>query len=692
MLCLDESGQVQAFPHELSHPDVRVIHQDRRGDMWFGTYGGGLNRLSKGQVTSFKTALGEYNNRAWWIHEDTDGVFWVGTRDGLNRFVPPGVVPRASSPPPAPTPNLNPNPNPNLNPPHPDPDGPLRFFTFTKRHGLYENTVNNIQEDDFGYLWLSGQQGIYRVARQDLNDVAAGRQARVQVLPFGEGDGMLNSECNGGVNQPSGCKDREGRIWFPTVRGVAMVDPRAVRRNEVPPPVVIEQVVADGEIVFGDGCAVGAGTKPRRSTLDALSESRPLTPALSHPMGEGAERRGLDVAATTLPAGAEGLPSPVGRERVSRDCGTGEGERSDFPGPSGKSEATLHSSLSTLHSSLPSLPAGRGRVVEIRYTANSFAAPKAMRFKYRLEGHDRDWRFDDDNARVAFYTNLRPGAYTFCVTGCNNHGVWSEQPALFALSIAPHFWQTWLFYLLTGAACIGLAAAIQAYRLHWQRRLLKVEHQHALADERARIARDLHDDLGTALTGLALQLDVLRRETREGAARADRLAEAAARIRALAERMRQVVWAVNPRCDTVSSLASFLEQQAGQFMKADGLRCRLEFPDDIPPLPLDGETRYELALGVREALANAIRHAHASELVLGLSVQADHLVVRVADNGRGFRVAEGMGQGRGLTNMQERLEKIGGQCDCQSAPGAGTTIALRVPLRAAPIPRSPLTP
>jgi signal transduction histidine kinase len=176
-------------------------------------------------------------------------------------------------------------------------------------------------------------------------------------------------------------------------------------------------------------------------------------------------------------------------------------------------------------------------------------------------------------------------------------------------------------------------------------------------------------------------VDVLRRAAHDGPTLTHRLAESAARIRALEEHMREVVWAVNPRCDTVSSLASFLEQQAGQFLKADGLRCRLEFPEDIPALPLDGETRYHLALGVREALSNAVRHAAASEIVLGLRVEPDQLLVRVADNGRGFRVTECKADGQGLANLHARLEKIGGRCECRSDPGAGTTIELRVPLR-----------
>ena len=475
--------------------------------MWFGTYGGGLNRLHEGQITVYTTALGEYNNRAWCIHEDADGVFWVGSRGGLNRFVPPGVkwvVPALAG---QATAWRGPSSTLEVQPAKAGTTNADRFFTFTTRHGLHENTINNVQEDDFGYLWLSGLQGIYRVSRGELNEIAMGRQTQAQVLALGEVDGLLNSQCNGGINQPSGCKDRAGRIWFPTARGVAMIDPRNIHRNEVPPPVVIEQVLADNQVVLGDG--------------------RPSRP--------GDASRGPRLSPTMPEA------------NVLR------------------------------------LAPGRARVLEIHYTGNSFAAPNRMRFKYRLEGYDQDWRYDDQNRRVAFYTSLWPGAYTFHVLACNNHGVWSETAAQFSFILAPHFWQTWLFYVLAGAGILGLAAALQAYRLRWQHRLLKLEHQQALADERTRIARDLHDDLGTALTGLALELDVARRDAGTATTLTQRLADAAGHTRGLAERMREVVWAVNPRCDNVPSVASVLEQLASQFLDAAEIRVRLEFPGGHSP-------------------------------------------------------------------------------------------------------------
>jgi signal transduction histidine kinase len=304
-------------------------------------------------------------------------------------------------------------------------------------------------------------------------------------------------------------------------------------------------------------------------------------------------------------------------------------------------------------------------------------ASERARFRYRLLGANRDWR-EETSERTARYINLKPGKYRFEVTAADHHGIWNPVPASFGFSLVPRFWQTWTFYVLCGSGVIGLAAGLQAYRLRWQRRLLKLEEQRALATERTRIARDLHDDLGTALTGLALELDVAGRQAKEVAPLAGRLSEAAQRTRDLAERMREVVWTVNPKCDTVSSLASFLEQQVSQFLRADGLRLRLDFPEDIPELPLGAEARHELALSVREALTNVVRHAQATEVTLSLAITDQTLRVQVKDNGRGFRQCQT--NAHGLANMKARMERVRGSFECLCAPDGGTAVTFRLPL------------
>jgi signal transduction histidine kinase len=323
------------------------------------------------------------------------------------------------------------------------------------------------------------------------------------------------------------------------------------------------------------------------------------------------------------------------------------------------------------------IPPARAHGLEIRYTANSFVAPEKVRFRHRLEGAEGQWR-DADTRRTAFYTNLRPGPYRFNVEASTQEGTWSERPAVFSFFVEPAFTQTAWFPALCALTLLGASGGIAYWRLRWQRRVLLAERNASLQGERARIARDLHDDLGTALTGLALELDVIQRDAEKLPA-SNRLTTTAQHTRQLAERMREVVWAVNPRCDTVSSLASFIEQQTAQFLKSDGIRGRLDFPDEIPELHIDSETRHQLILVMREALTNVVRHAAATQVVIKMTFEERLLVLQVIDNGCGFDSNPEMGHG--LRNMAQRLERIGAQFSYQSSFGDGTTLTFRLPLK-----------
>ena len=549
--------------------DVRCILEDRDGAMWFGQQGQGLTRLKDGQFRTFTERDGLSNNRVWAMHEDAEGALWLGTENGLTRYQ----------------------------------QG--RFTTFTQQQGLLENAVNWILEDDFGHLWLSGLRGIYRVPRGQLNAVADGRAARVEVAAFGTADGMESSETNG-EGQPAGWKARDGRLWFPTTHGVVVIDPKGIQVSAVVPPVVIEQVRVDAEVVFGDDCA----------NINLKSEI---------------ENQRLDLAP------------------------------------------------------------GRARVLEIQYTANSLAAPERVQFKYKLEPHDHDW-VNAGPRRLALYTNLRPGEYRFRVQASNPHGVWNEKGDMFRFSLAPHFYETWPFYLLCGLAVIGVAGAVQAYRLRVQRRILRLEQAQALHQERARIARDLHDDLGANLTGIALRMDLVRRHGSDPDGVSGQLTSIAASARDLVDNMRETVWAVNPRQDTLESLAGFLAQQAERIVSAAGLRCRIEMPERLPGVTMPSALRQHIYLTVKEALNNAVKHSGASEVRLTLVQEDDELRVMIGDDGRGFVPqsvkptspdieAPGHGHGNGLANMRQRIAGLGGRLEIDPAPGRGTRITLWVPLK-----------
>jgi signal transduction histidine kinase/ligand-binding sensor domain-containing protein len=188
----------------LAGDNVKAIVEDRAGRLWFGTWGG-LSRYADGRFTSYTEQDGLASDHIRALYEDADGILWIGTYDGgLTRWK----------------------------------EG--RFTRYTLADGLFNNGVFQILEDGRGYFWMSSNRGIYRVKRQELNDFAEGKIRSITSVAYGKADGLLTLECNGG-RQPAGWKARDGRLWFPTAQGAAVIDPARVTFNQQPPPVIIEE-------------------------------------------------------------------------------------------------------------------------------------------------------------------------------------------------------------------------------------------------------------------------------------------------------------------------------------------------------------------------------------------------------------------------------------------------------------------
>jgi signal transduction histidine kinase len=216
-----------------------------------------------------------------------------------------------------------------------------------------------------------------------------------------------------------------------------------------------------------------------------------------------------------------------------------------------------------------------------------------------------------------------------------------------------------------------------------------LERAEALQRERARLARDLHDDLGANLTGLALKVDAAQRQLQHDGAGETPLLGLAPAARRLVDQLREVIWTVNPQCDTVENFAAFVAQDAEDFLAAAGVSCRLDLPDTLPATPLDSAVRHHLRLVVKEALHNAVKHAAASEVTLGLRVESGELRLSVADDGVGMRTTEAGGQslekhGNGLANMRSRVGQLGGKFECASHCRGGTRVTVVVPLSRTP--------
>jgi signal transduction histidine kinase len=299
----------------------------------------------------------------------------------------------------------------------------LEQTLYTTKAGLPSDSVFEILGDR-DKLWMSGNRGLYSVARSDLLAMARGKRQRLETLrPYGLADGMKTRECNGGF-QPAGWKTRDGRLLFPTMKGLISFREDESNRNRIPPPAVIEEAFADQKAV--------------------------------------------------------GLHQPI------------------------------------------AVPVGRGQL-EFHFTGLSLLQPDRVRFRYMLEGFDREW-IEAGERRIAYYTNVPAGSYVFRVIACNNDGVWSTRPATLSLNLQPHWYQARTFLLGLSLSIMFIAAG--AYRLRIASLHKRQEALQKLVDARTgelreteRLLRRSHEHLEVLVDERTAELKKAK-EVAEGANRA----------------------------------------------------------------------------------------------------------------------------------------------------------------------------
>src|SRR5215471_13296874 len=520
---------------------VGAMLEDSSGALWISTLGG-LTRFKDGTFTNYTTRDGLSGNVVTALYQDRDGNLWIGTNGaGINRFK----------------------------------DG--KFVSFSTKDGLFDDVIYQVLEDGQDNLWLSCDKGIFRVSRRDLNEFAAGRLTSITSVAYGTADGMKIRECNGG-GHPAGWKTGDGRLWFSTLRGVAVIDPEKIKLNTLPPPVAIDRVIVDDQ-----------------PALDA----------------------------------------------------------------SGKAEFSPGGSRFAFH-----------------YAGLSFVAPDKVQFKYRLEGFDRDWIAAGAN-RVAYYTNIPPGRYTFRVIACNNDGVWNEAGAAVGFYLKPHFYQTYWFYALCLAA-LGL--------ISWQLYLLRVRTIEsrfaAVLAERNRIAREIHDSLAQGLAGISLQLELVAKMLASSADKAsNHLNQARMLARQSLADARQSLWDLRSGGPESSDLPASLSVSARHLTAETGVQTRLQVHGTFRELDHDIESNL-LRIG-QEAITNAVKHARAQRIDISLEFARDIVRLSVRDNGSGFDPQQRLSTPDGhfgLLGMRERAEQIGGTLTVSSSPDSGTEISAEVPV------------
>ena len=316
------------------------------------------------------------------------------------------------------------------------------------------------------------------------------------------------------------------------------------------------------------------------------------------------------------------------------------------------------------------------RRLEFDITALAFRAPENVQFRYQLEGLDDDWLHAGTQRRVS-YSRIPAGKYRFRASACNSDGVWNPVGASVAVQVAPFAWQTWWFRTL---ACGAFTFLVVVSARFWSHRRLRaklrgLEQQVALDRERARIARDIHDDLGGSLTQIALLSDRALHEAGRDASAPD-LSAISSRVQEGIRSLDEIVWAINPSNDTLEHLLDYIAQFAVDFLRLANIRCEIDVPVTLPARVVPADARHSLFLAVKETLNNVVRHAGATQVTFRAVITTDAVQVTITDNGRGFAGPPHDAYANGHRNLQERMQEAGGSYQVESAVGRGTTSIL----------------
>ncbi len=324
--------------------------------------------------------------------------------------------------------------------------------------------------------------------------------------------------------------------------------------------------------------------------------------------------------------------------------------------------------------------------LEIHFTALNFSAPKraqlAVHFKYQLEGRDKNFT-DIGGERVAQIPKLAPGDYRFHVIACNEDGFWNNDGAWLNIIVQPPFWRTKSFLILSALVFLGvLAGIIYLISTAKLKRELRALHQKELIEhERARIARDLHDQLGANLTQVTLLGEMAEMDKNlpdEIEQHAQQICETA---RETTRSLDEIVWAVNPSNDTLEGLANYACKYAQDYFALANVSFRAELPSDLPATPILPEVRHNVFLAFKEAVNNIVKHAQATEARVKLQLETGKFILSVEDNGRGLGDVSEKKLRNGLKNMRKRLADAHGEFEITPGTNGGTVARLIVPLK-----------
>ncbi|HWD86946.1 MAG TPA: two-component regulator propeller domain-containing protein [Mucilaginibacter sp.] len=317
--------------------------------------------------------------------------------------------------------------------------------------------------------------------------------------------------------------------------------------------------------------------------------------------------------------------------------------------------------------------------LNVGFGAINYIKPEQNLYAYQLSSVDDHWVYTSHN--FVSYANLAPGSYKFSLKASNYAGVWSA-PISMTVVVYPPFWATWWFrtlsFILVGS--VLLIAVRYVLQRNLRERILKLEKEQAVERERNRIARDMHDDLGSGLTKIAILSEVAKTQISSPVHASANLDIISASSRELVDSLQDIIWVLNPKNDSLNSLELYIKEYTESFFEPAGIHYEFDSEGTGVQITLSEEQRRNIFLAVKESCNNILKHANCTKAGVNLKFRNNTLTISVKDNGLGFDLKEVGVFSNGLQNIRNRMNQIGASCHIVSAKNEGTWITLSIPV------------
>lgn len=623
----------QGLPNNV----VSSITEDENGQHWVATYGGGISRIEGNQVTNLTVNDGLIDNKVYSITSDDQGRLLIGTRWGLsiydgNNFhnfdeteLPYRKI-RAV---------LDPENSAGLWLAT-DGEGLLyykdgQFKQYTEEDGLANNTVRSLAETADGAIWVATYGGVSKFKENSFTNYS------IQ-------DGLPN---NGVLDI---LKDNSGRLWFATFGGISCFDTdnfETITTKDGLPDEVSYFIEQDDRGIYW----IGSNKGIIRFDYDAYKSQKESVQARAFKLitqDQGLVANEMNAGASFKDSnGLLWFGSVGGLTVFDPDL-----EEINISAPKVHIE-----NISVSGEIVPMKPdlevESDNHNISFEFIGISFSAPEQVRYRYRLKNSGEDWQ--TTTQRSVRYSALMPGDYTFQVKAQNNDGRWSAETANISFTVLAPFWLQWWFIGLVALAIIGILIFIyNYYRVH---KMVEIERM------RVRIASDLHDDVGSALTEIALQSDFLQTmdvsDTLE-----ESLQQIGSQSRKIVSSLDDIVWSIDARNDTMGDLTDRMQDYVNNVLP--DREINYHFEGDMQE-KLQVSLKENLYLIFKEAINNISKHSNAEKVDVTLSTNGDGFMMRIKDDGSNATNVRKTGQG--LQNMKMRAKRVGADITFNNSDG-----------------------